>query len=69
MSTKKEKKQNDVVVFAGVCRKVQEKKLQDMLTKLFCMEMDEETSAFMDQFAKSIASLYPKTVGRQFYSD
>ena len=53
---------------AGKSEKKQ-KKLQDMLTKLFGMEMDEETSAFMDQFAKSIASLHPKTVGRQFYSD
>ncbi len=46
-----------------------QKKLQDMLTKNFGMDMDEETSAFMADFARSIVSLHPKTVGRQFYSD
>lgn len=33
------------------------------------MDMDAETSAFMGQFAKSIVSLHPKTVAREFYSD
>ena len=51
---------------AGKSEKKQ-KKLQDMLTKNFGMDMDGETSAFMAAFARSIASLHPQTVGRQFY--
>lgn len=53
---------------AGKSEKKQ-KKLKDMLTKNFGMEMDEETTVFMNEFAKSIASLHPQTVERQFYSD
>ena len=45
------------------------KKLQDMLTRAFGMDMDAEAEAFMEQFARSIISLHPKTVARQFYSD
>ena len=33
------------------------------------MNMDQETDAFMDQFAGSMVSLHPKTVAREFYSD
>lgn len=46
-----------------------QKKLQDMLVKNFGMDMDEETSAFMGDFAKSMVNLHPKTVAREFYSD
>lgn len=46
-----------------------QKKLQDMLVKNFGMNMDEETSEFMGEFAKSMVSLHPKTVAREFYSD
>lgn len=53
---------------AGKSEKKQ-KKLKDMLVKNFGMDMDEETDAFMVQFAGSIVSLHPKTVGREFYSD
>ena len=53
---------------AGKSEKKQQK-LKDMLTKNFGMDMDAETSGFMDQFAKSIVALHPKTVGREFYSD
>ena len=44
-------------------------KLKRMLSKGFGMEMNEETSAFMDQFTDSMAPLHPKTVVREFYSD
>ena len=53
---------------AGKSEKKQ-KKLKDMLTKNFGMEMDAETDAFMGQFAASITALHPKTVSREFYSD
>ena len=53
---------------AGKSEKKQ-KKLQDMLVKNFGMNMDEETSAFMGEFAKSMVCLHPKTVAREFYSD
>ncbi len=53
---------------AGKSEKKQ-KKLKDMLVKNFGMEMDPETDAFMDQFSKSIVSLHPETVTREFYSD
>ena len=46
-----------------------QKKLKDMLVKNFGMNMDAETDAFMTQFVSSIASLHPKTVSREFYSD
>ena len=53
---------------AGKNEKKQQK-LKDVLVKNFGMEMDGETDAFMEQFARSIAELHPKTVTRQFYSD
>ena len=53
---------------AGKSGKKQQK-LKDMLVKNFGMEMDAETDAFMNEFAESIVSLHPKTVGREFYSD
>lgn len=53
---------------AGKSEKKQ-KKLKDMLVKNFGMEMDAETDAFMNDFTKSIVSLHPETVGREFYSD
>ena len=53
---------------AGKSEKKQ-KKLQDMLVKNFGMDMDAETSAFMGDFAKSMVSLHPRTVAREFYSD
>ena len=53
---------------AGKSEKKQ-KKLKDMLVKNFGMEMDAETDAFMGKFTKSIVSLHPKTVAREFYSD
>ncbi|MBR1683543.1 MAG: alpha/beta hydrolase [Clostridia bacterium] len=46
-----------------------QKKLEDMLTKNFGMDMDAETSAFMGEFARSMVHLHPKTVAREFYSD
>lgn len=53
---------------AGKNEKKQQK-LKDMLVKNFGMDMDAETDAFMREFAGSIVSLHPKTVGREFYSD
>lgn len=53
---------------AGKSEKKQQK-LKNMLVKNFGMDMDDETDAFMGNFAKSITSLHPKTVGREFYSD
>ena len=53
---------------AGKSEKKQ-KKLKDMLVQNFGMDMDEETSAFMDKFSTSITALHPQTVSREFYSD
>ncbi len=44
-------------------------KLMDLLKKGLGIEMTDETAAFMDQFSDSIASLHPKTVSREYYSD
>ena len=33
------------------------------------IEIDEESSAFMDQFADSFSKLHPDTIGNEFYSD
>ena len=55
---------------AGAAKSDKKKqKLKDMLVKNFGMDMDPETDAFMDEFAGSMVSLHPKTVGREFYSD
>ena len=53
---------------AAKSQKKQEK-LKNMLVKNFGMEMDEETSAFMDDFVKSMVGLHPQTIAREFYSD
>jgi len=44
-------------------------KLMGLLQKGLGIEMTDETAAFMDQFSDSIASLHPKTVSREYYSD
>lgn len=46
-----------------------QQKLKDMLVKNFGMNMDAETDTFMGEFARSMVSLHPKTIGREFYSD
>ena len=44
-------------------------KLMNLLQKGLGIEMTGETAAFMDQFSDSIASLHPKTVSKEYYSD
>ena len=44
-------------------------RLKGMLGKAFGAGMEEETDAFMEQFARTIASLHPKAIAREFYSD
>lgn len=44
-------------------------KLMKMLEKGLGLEMGEETTAFMAQFADSLTALHPKTISREFYSD
>ena len=44
-------------------------KLMNLLQKTLGIEMTDETASFMNQFADSAASLHPKTVSREFYSD
>jgi hypothetical protein len=44
-------------------------KLMNLLQKALGIEMTDETAVFLDQFADSVASLHPKTVSREFYSD
>ena len=53
---------------AGKNEKKKEK-LKKLLVKAFGVDNDAETNDFMEQFAQSIASLHPKTVGREYYSD
>ena len=53
---------------AGKSEKKKEK-LKKLLVKAFGVGNDAETNDFMEQFAQSIASLHPKTVGREYYSD
>ncbi len=44
-------------------------KLMNLLQQGLGIEMTEETTGFMSQFSDSIASLHPKTVSREYYSD
>ena len=46
-----------------------QQKLKKMLTAAFGSDNDEETAAFMEEFAQSIVSLHPDTVSREYYSD
>lgn len=40
-----------------------------MLSKGIGMEMNDDTSAFLDAFADSLNKLHPQTIQREFYSD
>ena len=44
-------------------------KLMNLLQKGLGIEMTDETAGFMNRFADSIASLHPRTVSREYYSD
>ena len=44
-------------------------RFKNMLAKGAGMEMNAETSAFLDDFADSLNKLHPDTVKREFYSD
>ncbi len=44
-------------------------RFKTMLSKGAGMQMNDETSAFLDDFADSLNTLHPQTVQREFYSD
>lgn len=57
-----------VIAGAGKSPKKKER-LKKMLSKGIGMQMNDETSAFLDDFSNSLNKLHPKTVQREFYSD
>ena len=58
-------------MFSGAAKsETKRKKLADKLVKAFCSSADEEEArSFADAFTSSFASMHPKTITREFYSD